>query len=262
MTDAPAVAISGLGLWLPGYPSAEAWQSRTRDEGAMAPGGRDLGPRNRRRAGALGRALADAAFAAMTEAEVDPATVPMIVGSAVGEADTMIGLLDQMYRSEDPMSPAAFTMSVHNAASGLLSIATGNRGFMTSLAADHDTPASALLEGIGIVATNGLPVVVACADEAAPAHLVRDVEPWGMVAAALVLAPVDVGRPARARLQVVSGVEPTLPRAELEAPFDGNPQAGMVDLVAALLRGAHGVVRLDRGEGRGFCAVLEPVPAG
>ena len=72
----------------------------------------------------------------MTAAGVDPSKAPTIVGSAIGEAATMIGLLDQMWRRHEPMSPAEFTVSVHNAASGLISICNKNRGMTTSLAAD------------------------------------------------------------------------------------------------------------------------------
>ena len=41
-----------------------------------------------------------------------------------------------------------FAVSVHNAASGLVSISTKNRAFTTSVAADYDTPAMALMEAI------------------------------------------------------------------------------------------------------------------
>src|SRR5690606_34655799 len=127
MSDArPRLIVTGVGVFLPGRPSAAAWRAGVDDPTATRASGRLLDRMNRRRASALGRALVDAAAEAMDEAALDPSTVPTIVGSELGEVETMIGLLAQMWRRKEPASPAAFTMSDHNAASGLLSISTGN----------------------------------------------------------------------------------------------------------------------------------------
>jgi len=189
MSAPGTVAVTGLGLWLPGFPNAAAWAAGAADPEAVKPIGAALDRVNRRRASPLDRALADTVAAAILHAGVDPTTVPVVVGSSIGEAATMIGLLDEMWRHHNPMSPADFTMSVHNAASGLISISNKNRGMTTSIAADHDTPAAALLEGIGLVLTRGAPVVVACGDEPAPPTLVQHAPPWSMLTAAVVLAP-------------------------------------------------------------------------
>jgi hypothetical protein len=254
-TLTPAVAVAGCGLWLPGHPSLAAWRA-----GAPAsdepPQGRGLGRTNRRRASPLGRALADVGFEALAAAGVDPSGVRSVIGSSIAEVSTMLGLLDQIWRTGEPVSPAAFTMSVHNAASGLLSIATGNRGFTTSLAADEDTPAVALLEALGLVLVTGEPVLVACGDEASPEDLVPHDRRWGMAAAAVVLAPAGGGAGSRARLRIVRPAEPDLPRAALGEVVGRNPQAGLVDLVDAIARGRQGVVGLDRGGGLGWCAEL------
>jgi len=243
MTDSLAVSIEGVGFW-------RALDADSKPTGDL------LGPRNRRRASQLGRALVDAAEDAMTEAEVDRSTVPTIVGSAVGEVSTMLGLLDQMFRSKEPMSPAAFTMSVHNAASGVLSIATGNRGLTTSIAADHDTPAAALTEGIGIVATEGVPVMITCGDEAVPRDLVPDEQCFGLMAAAVVLAPLSARRRGRPTISIPAIAGGTVTAQELELDFARNPQVGMYDLVLAVENQWTGRVALDRGVGRGFSVEL------
>ena len=211
---------------------------------------------NRRRAGKLGRAIADAAAEAMEQGQVDPATISTVVGSSIGEATTMIGLLDQMWRDKTPMSPAAFTVSVHNAASGLLSISNKNQGFTTSLAADEDTPGTALLEGIGLVLDRQLPALVVCADEAAPIKLLKQADNWELMAIAVILAPIDAEHLHLARLQVAPGGSATLAPAELPRELEHNPQAGILNLVDAVLRGAPGSVRLDRGTGAGYTARL------
>jgi len=257
VSSCEAVAVTGLGLWLPGVPSARAFAAGEREDPPTPPVGRGLDRMNRRRAGRLGRAVADSAAEAMEQAGADPATVPSIVGSSIGEVSTLIGLLENMWRSDEPMSPAAFTVSVHNAASGLLSISSKNAGFATSLAADEDTPGAALMEGLGLVLDRGTPVLVVCSDETSPDCLVDQTIAWDLLAAAVVLAPLETSAAPLARLRLGLGGGGTLPGAELSPLVAHNPQAGLVDLVAAVQRGASGSLVLDRGTGRGYVAHLE-----
>lgn len=264
MTEAAVhVHVTGIGLWTKHYASASAFRNDDRAPGELKPIGLAFDKRGRRRVSSLGRAIGDAVEEAVTAAGVDPVTTPVIVGSAVGEASTMIGLLDSMWRTREPMSPAAFTVSVHNAASGMISIAKKNVGFTTSLAADRDTPFAALLEGAALVATTGGPVVVVCADEASPRSLMSKDDPnWDMLAAALVLAPA--GESGLARLQLVSDGEaaPASLEPAGEDALAGNPTVGMFDLVAAIAREERGVVALDRGHGRGYCAEIRDPEGG
>lgn len=253
------MAILGVGMWQPTFPNATSWLGGTPDEAAQKPLGNALDRVNRRRAGQLGRALADVAAEAIAMAKVDGGTVATIVGSAIGEAATMIGLLDQMWRHQQPMSPADFTVSVHNAASGLISIANKNRGMTTSIAADENTPAAALMEAIGLVVTTDQPVLLACADEPAPENLAGQAPPWAMLASAMVLGPV-ARRDQLATLEVAHGPTATL-RPDRFAPLAvANPQIGLAWLVDAVLRGHSGIVPLDAGTGRGYVAELTAAP--
>jgi hypothetical protein len=257
----PSVAVAGWGLWLPGYPSAAMRGQGTPEPEAAPPQGRGLGRMNRRRASLLGRALADVGFEALEAADLDPAGVRCVIGSSIGEVTTMLGLLEQIWRTREPVSPAAFSVSVHNAASGLLSIATQNRGFTTSLAADSDTPAVALLEAIGLVLCTGEPVMVACGDESSPDDLVPAGSAWGLAAAAIVLAPNDPGAASRPALRIVRPAQSDLPEADVDEVVGRNPQIGLVDLVEALVHGRCGTVALDRGDGQGWCAEVQTVRA-
>ncbi len=166
----------------------------------------------------------------------------------------MIKLLEQMWRAEEEVSPMLFALSVHNAASGMVSISAKNRGFTTSLSADYDTPAMALCEGLGLVASTGGPVVVVCGDEASPVDLVPADEQFEMLATAVVLAPEGV-EGALCHVRVPIREDPTL-----EAPVGGelslNPQKGLLDLVDCVLAGRTGVLPLDMGRGAGWCAEL------
>ncbi|MBL8739177.1 MAG: beta-ketoacyl synthase chain length factor [Planctomycetes bacterium] len=253
------MAILGVGMWQPTFPNAPSWLGGTPDEAAQKPLGQALDRVNRRRAGQLGRALADVAAEAIAMAKVDGGTIATIVGSAIGEAATMIGLLDQMWRHQQPMSPADFTVSVHNAASGLISIANKNRGMTTSIAADENTPAAALMEAIGLVVTTDQPVLLACADEPAPENLAGQAPPWAMLASALVVGPV-ARRDQLATLEVAHGPTPTLRPDRFTPLAVANPQIGLAWLVDAVLRGHSGIVPLDAGTGRGYVAELTATP--
>jgi hypothetical protein len=70
-----------------------------------------------------------------------------ILASRHGEFSRQLGILDALAGDELP-SPAEFTMSVHNALAGLLSIHTGNTQGHTAIAAGADTFGMALLEAV------------------------------------------------------------------------------------------------------------------
>jgi hypothetical protein len=243
-------------MWIDGFPSCAAWIGGVPDPASPRPRGLALDRMDRRRASMLSRAIADAAAEAIADAAVDPSSVPAVIGSSIGEATTMIGLLDQMFRKRESVSPAAFTMSVHNAASGLMSISSGNRGFTTSLAADDDTPMAALLEAAGVVLTTGRPVLVACADESPPANLVPAHLMHDMLAAAVVLAPSYHQGPLRAQLRLRAGMPATLAPVLLPGRLERSPQVGLLDLVLAVLGGARGRLRLNRWREDGWCAEI------
>jgi hypothetical protein len=256
------VAITGLGMYLHGYPSADSWAKQTPLPGdeQPKPSGLAFDRVNRRRASQMGRALGDAALEAMNCANADGRTTPIIVGSSIGEANAMLGLLDKMWREQEPMSPAVFTVSVHNAASGLLSISMKNKGYTTSIAADYDTPAATILEGIGLITDGQDAVVCVCADEASPKNLLERAPNWDMLAAAIVLQRADTEN-ALAHISVEGPSDDRtsidIPFAPLKASHGHNPQVGMADLVDAVQRGQSGTLGLDRGQGRGYRVILE-----
>lgn len=255
------VAVTGVGLFLPGFPNATAWAEKNElpADDPRKPGGLAFDRVNRRRASQMGRAIADCVAEAMAAAGVDGVTTPVIVGSSIGEAGAMLGLLDKMWREQEPMSPAVFTVSVHNAASGLLSISMKNKGYTTSIAADYDTPAATLFEGIGLLATGAAAVVCVCADEASPRSLLEHAPHWDMLSAAVVLQPEGAAN-ALAHLTVDACGDDrsdiTVASADLAEGFAHSPQVGMMDLVDAIQRGQSGKLALDRGTGRGYRVTL------
>lgn len=251
------VAAVGAGLYTPGFPSCAAWLAGVRDESEPPPTGELLDKRNRRRASPMTRAVADAYGEALAASGLEAETVASVFGSALGEASTMIALLDQMWREQSGLSPMRFATSVHNAAAGVVSIATHNRGFTTSLGADHDTPAMALLEGIALVRAHAVPVIVACADEASPEGIVEEGQGWTSLSVALALVPESLAKPEHVLLSTPEPGRADLAPPDLAPGLINNPVAGLLDLADAIARRRAGRLRLDRGRGLGYCTTLE-----
>ena len=164
-------AVAGVGFYSPRYASLAALRAGQVSAEPRPPSGELLDKHSRRRASELTKACADAYQQALTQAGVDAVSCGAVFGSALGEAGTTIGLLDQLWRGPGMLSPMRFAASVHNTAAGVVSIGTKNTGFSTALGADFDTPAMALFEAMAFVLTHALPVIVVCADEAAPENL-------------------------------------------------------------------------------------------
>jgi hypothetical protein len=98
------------------------------------------------------------------------AGIPSIFASSFGEMETTLKLLDQM--DEEPrLSPIRFQASVHNTASGLISLEKGNRAFTTALAAGEATFAMALLEAQTWLSCHGGQILVLVAEEELPIRL-------------------------------------------------------------------------------------------
>jgi hypothetical protein len=256
----PDLLVAGVGLWLPGVPDVAAWRAGDRgvaspDDGFTAASGASIERRARRRASPLCRAIADAYTAAAEQADIDTTANAAVFGSALGEVQTMLSLLDQISRGEE-LSPMGFATSVHSAASGTMSISAGNRGFTTSISAYHDTPAAAVFEARGLVQTRHTPVVLACGDTYSPARFVEGEEAFGMVAAAVAVVPEAADAQVLARLQGPHRGEATVAPADVPPLLGRNPECGLLDLVVAIVEGRTGVVSLDRGRGSGWCVTV------
>jgi hypothetical protein len=118
----------------------------------------------RRRLGKLGQLAVSAAY----EAGAMP-PVRYVFCSRHGEFGRTLGLLRGVALGE-PLSPAEFSVSVHNALAGLLSIATKATGGHTALAAGADSFAYGLVEAAAsLAAAPDEPVLLVYYDEPLPA---------------------------------------------------------------------------------------------
>jgi hypothetical protein len=144
----------------------------------------------RRRVTPIGHAAFAAALGALSPAR----NVRFVFASRHGEFSRTLGLLTAL-AADEPLSPAEFSLSVHNSLAGLLSIAQKNAAGHTTVAAGHDTFVSALLEAAAGLATGADDcVLVVYYDERLP-YPYDSFEPAGLpgLAVALLLVPPQPG---------------------------------------------------------------------
>ena len=94
--------------------------------------------------------LARVTFQVLAHCSESSAEEPVVFSSVMGELQRTQSLLESIARHE-PLSPTAFSLSVHNAIAGLWSQINNNRAPMLALAPCADSPVPALLEAAGIL---------------------------------------------------------------------------------------------------------------
>lgn len=123
-----------------------------------------LPPNERRRATALVRLAFGACEDAIGERIEDAASLAAVFASSGGD----YGINDQICRAlskpERLLSPTQFHNSVHNAAAGYWSIATGSRAPSVSLSAYDFTAAAGFVEAFTLVAVEQYPTLLALYD--------------------------------------------------------------------------------------------------
>lgn len=164
----------------------------------------------RRRLDRAGRMAVDTAWRCLEGVD----SVQVVFGSRHGSFKRTFAMLDALAR-EDTISPSVFSLAVHNSVAGLLSIARGDRGAATALAAGEDTLGMCLIEGAGMIAEGASNVLVVYAEDVVPPpydELVETpaVHPFG-ISLLLTAGPA----PLRCRVQHGAGKPVEAPEAAL-----------------------------------------------
>ena len=162
-------ALLGWAAWAPGVSTAEEWQAwaagtRMIVDAPDSPPVDFIPAMQRRRLSRLSRLSLAAAYSCANGNH----NLPTVFASRHGEIHRTLGLLNDVVQNE-PLSPMAFSLSVHNTASGLYSIATGNTAPSTAIAAGLDTLPMAITEAIGQLQRHD-EVMVVYAEEPLPAE--------------------------------------------------------------------------------------------
>lgn len=232
--------LLSLGAWMPGRPNVETVVSGQTVVNTVArPSCPECNPRLLRGTSDLTRMSVNVGLQALRSAGLSQAAVPIVFGSAWGEIDIALQQLEMMVTDDGHVSPVVFKNSVHNTATGVLSIALDNRAMSTAIAAGPLTTAYALLEAQMQLEEGHDAVLVVVGDEALPPmlHHVGTASPF---AAAFVLTRAPSPH-AKARLGPVAAryEPPTLPSA-VPPELAQNPSRAAFDLLRHLFLGARG----------------------
>ena len=184
--------ICSWGAWSPRYQQPQDWrhwQSSDDVQSSSLPDAPKLArvpAMKRRRYSALTKMQLEAAFQADA-----PNSCRTIFSSRHGELHRTIGLLDNIVEKE-PLSPIAFSQSVHNTASGIYSILTDNRAPSTSIAAGEESLPQALIEAYAQLHEDPTPILLVFGDQPVPDIYTHFVDEIGLpLSLALVLKRYD-----------------------------------------------------------------------
>ena len=257
--------LAGIGLLapgLPGWPASRpilAGREPYVPAGLPRPAGACLPATERRRATSVTRLALDVAAEALGSA--DPAGIASVFASSGGEVDVIHAIFDQLAGSDRRLSPTAFHNSVHNAASGYWSIATGSRQPTDSLCAFDDSFGAGLAEALLRCATEGLDVLLVAYDSPPPFPIAEFrplIAPFGVALLLRHEPGAGVCARLRAEWRAEPGPDPSLPDPALERLRLGNPAARSLPLLAILAAGRAG--RLSLGDGQAGSLNLEIAP--
>lgn len=142
-----ALVVQDWFAWAPGVETREAWREWARAPVPLGadgvPDAKAVPPMIRRRCTPLSRAMLTAAFGCSDAAP--SSDVRTVFASRYGSINESVPLLKNIAHDER-MSPSRFTHTVHNAQSGLFSIAAGNRHASSALSARAESFATGFLE--------------------------------------------------------------------------------------------------------------------
>ena len=251
--------VQGMGLVGPGLAD---WESGARvlageesytPQPTAVPAPAGLHAAERRRTGTTVKLALSAAHQAAAGAGVDPQGLSAVFSSSGGDGLICHEICETLASADRQVSPTRFHNSVHNAAAGYWSLATGATAASTALCAYDASFAAGLLEALALVSVDRVPVLL-CAYETnypQPLRAKRPLpEPFAM---ALILAPAPT--PATrsrltARLCATATAADRLPEPGLEALRTAMPAARSLPLLRLLARRERGEAVLDYTDGQ------------
>lgn len=234
------LSILGLGAWSPRFASWGALVNglrtgRWQTEALLEPS--RIAARERRRAPKSVKMAVEVMTQACEMALLEPREVATVFSSAMGDMQITDDMCSALARPPREISPTRFHNSVHNAANGYWSIATGSHAPASAVSAFLYTAPVAFLEAaIQAVDSNG-PVLLVTQEMAAPFTL-RDTCPTvADFAAAILLAPPGYSDAYKTSVRFATGGGaadwPELPEP-LKADFLEHPGARLLPLLAAI----------------------------
>ena len=244
--------VSGIGVLGPGLCDWPAAASILSGRVAYAPMRTELPtptllpPAERRRTGRVVKLALAVALEASSRANIDPAQLASVFSSSGGDGDNCHELCRALALDAREISPTRFSNSVHNAAAGYWSIATGAKLASNVLCAYDASFCAGLLEAMThvIVERESLILVAYDTEYPEPIHAKRPIpDAFGI---ALILTPVR-GAHSLARLHVALGSDAaqTMSDPQLESLRVAIPAARGLPLLQQLARNQAGQTVLE-----------------
>ncbi len=249
------VYIHAVGLAAPGLPNWADAQTVLRGESPYLPEPlttyrSTLLPRNEaRRAGTCVRIALQAAEQVFEH--IDARKYATVFASAHGDLEISDKICTALSTPARDVSPTQFHNSVHNAAAGYWSIATGSKAAANSVAAGRDTFSVALQESWAMLCTENSPVLLVCFDIDGDGKLAASRSPiCGSAALALALSSDAHGAIACLGSLTLTDRAPTkISAPKLEQLRQHNPPARGLPLLVALARKADGEIVIESNQG-------------
>jgi hypothetical protein len=205
-----------------------------------------LPPAERRRCGEIVKLALATSTEAMAVAGVDASNLPNVFTASHGDGYNCHTICEMLASDDRQISPTRFHNSVHNAASGYWSIATGAMAPSAVLCAFDASFGAGLLEAMSQVAVDGTRCILIASDTdyPEPFYSVRPLSE--LLGISLVLAPERTSR-AMASIRVALSGEPAdrFADAGLENLRLAIPAARGLPLLRAITAGETGRVILD-----------------
>jgi hypothetical protein len=261
--SALAAYVQGIGLLGPGL---EGWT------GAMAhldgrsvyvpratvlPVPDGLPPAERRRVGGVVKLALAVGLQASSRASADPATMPAVFASSGGDGYNCHEICQALSLDERQISPIRFHNSVHNAAAGYWSIATGSRAAANAVCAFDASFGAGLLEAVTQAAVDQTRVLLVAYDAPYPPPLFSKRPIPDAFGVAFALSPEPDEAPL-ARLTIRFAADTQADRMsnpELERLRASIPAARSLPLLLQLAIRRTGTVNIDYLDGR--CLAVE-----
>jgi hypothetical protein len=240
--------VEGVGFWAARMPGWDVAREVLR--GAVAPPATVatrpspalLPPAERRRAPDTVAVALEVAARACENAGRDPKSLRSVFASANGDLPISDAICDTLARTPALTSPTKFHNSVHNAAAGYWTIATGSMKAYTALCGDECTFGQGLLESASLVLSDHAPVLLVAYDIEARGPVATMQPSLGVLAGALVLSTEQRARNlASLTLEVHEEADPrqSLARPENAALVEGNAMRNALPLFEALADGVE-----------------------
>ena len=187
--------IEGIGLLGPGFTDWPSGQAVLSGKQAYQPSKTVLPPAallpsaERRRSGAIVKLTLATGLEAIAAAGLDAASLPSVFSSSGGDGENCHALCEMLASDDRQISPTRFHNSVHNAAAGYWSIATGAMAASSVLSAFDASFGAGLLEALTQVLVDNTRVVFLACDTAYPQPLYASRPITDSFGISLVLAP-------------------------------------------------------------------------